>query len=107
MTTFSPSRVNGFAPSASLPVGTVAYQKRRRTFCLVQIMDASSRGWSRCQTRYDARRVVAELSEVNPRNRAIVYDDAAAHDQESQMGLARGSDWSDERIVQTEIARMR
>src|SRR4029077_13160086 len=27
-----------------MSVGTVAYQKRRRTFCLVQSMDASSRG---------------------------------------------------------------
>jgi hypothetical protein len=52
-------------------------------------------------------RVMAELSEINPGNRAIAYDDATADDQVPQVGIARASDWPDERIVQTEIARMR
>ena len=40
---FSPSKVNGFGPSWSLPTGRVAYQKRRKTFCLVQSMAFASR----------------------------------------------------------------
>jgi len=35
---FSPSRVNGFGPALSLSTGSVAYQNRRRTFCLVHSM---------------------------------------------------------------------
>src|SRR3989442_13158323 len=62
---------------------------------------------SRCQTRHDARGVMAKLRKVNSRNCTIAYDDAAADDQMPQVGVARASDRSNERIVQAEIARMR
>src|SRR5215467_15637989 len=62
---------------------------------------------SRCQTRHGARGVMAKLRKVNSRNCTIAYDDAATDDQMPQMGVARASDRSNERIVQAEIARMR
>src|SRR5260370_32995117 len=59
------------------------------------------------QTRHDAGGVMAEVRKVNSRNCTIAYDDAAADDQMPQVGVARASDRSNERIVQAEIARMR
>src|ERR1700730_11545076 len=106
ITMFWPSSVKGCGPSSSASTGTVAYQKRRRTFCLVHSI-ASARGCSSGQTRHDARRVTAQSCEVNPWNLAVVDDDATADDQLPRMGIAPAGDRSDERIVQAEIARMR
>src|SRR5262249_1496634 len=51
--------------------------------------------------------VMAKLRKIDPRNRVIAYDDAAADDQVPQMGITRGDDRPNEWIVRTEIARMR
>src|SRR5580704_10369939 len=78
-TIFSPKRVNGFGPSRSFSVGMVAYQKRRRTFCLVLSMVLTPGCLSGGELGDDARGVVAKRGEVEAGD-APVVDDAAAAD---------------------------
>src|SRR5262245_53741362 len=57
--------------------------------------------------RHHARRIVAKLVEIEPGDRAIGDDDAAADEKIAQMGGTAGGDRAEQRIVQAEITRMR
>src|SRR6476660_9891125 len=62
---------------------------------------------SRRQARNDPRRIMAELLEIEPGDRAVVDDHAAADDEMAQMRGAGRRDRPEQRVMQAEIARMR
>src|SRR5262249_47406300 len=57
--------------------------------------------------RHHARRVVAKLVEIEPWDRAIGDDDAAADQKVAQMGGPASGHRAEQRIVQAELAWMR
>src|SRR5277367_1783371 len=94
---FSPSSVNGFGPAASLPIGSVAYQNRRRTFCFVQSMAFLQVLVD--EPRHHPRRVAPQLFEIEARNRAVLDHDLAAHHQQLDVRRAGSGHGPDQGIV--------
>src|SRR5271155_4382437 len=98
---FSPSSVNGFGPASSLSIGSVAYQNRRRTLCLVQSM-----AFLRLMHEpfHHAGRIASQSFEVEAGDRAVLDHDLAADHEQLEVGCARAGDRPDQGIVEAEIA---
>src|ERR1700733_12870483 len=101
---FSPRSVNGCGPAASLSSGSVAYQNRRSTFCLVASMGVSPVLLVE-EPRHHAGCLAPQSFEVETGNRAVLDDDTSADHQQLEVGRAGADHRSDQFVVQAEITR--